>query len=59
MKEVLDSNYTKMNEIDQNSENNKITKKLLNDPAFTVSADPFFCNSLCNCLFGCCFLLCS
>jgi len=34
----------------------KQTKKLLNDP---VAADPFFCSNICNCLFGCCFLLCA
>lgn len=37
----------------------KPTKKLLNDPVSTASADPFFFSSICNCLFACCFLLCA
>lgn len=40
--------------MDENEENH--TKKLLNDH---VATDSFFCSNIFNCLFGCCFLLCS
>lgn len=43
--------YTQMND---NLENNdeKMNKKLLSEN--TTPPDPFFCNTLCNCLFNCC-----
>jgi len=45
--------YCKMNE-----KEDKQTKKLIDEPVSTASADPFFCSNICDCLLGCCFLLC-